>query len=154
MIESRRGPVYLATTPAAVAIAGYVGDGQIESSDVRFTCDHFGLDFAACTVVALDEQPLAASKRILVTLAARAENQGMHWNAERTSVGNAWGKSGAPIAERVPATIKIRSEAPRKVTALRPDGSPAAEVAATWSDGWLSFNTREGPATLHYEIKR
>lgn len=154
LLESRRGPVYLAATPVVVAIAGYVGDSDIESSDVGITCDHFGLDFAACTVVAIDEQPLPGSERILVTLAARAENQGMHWNAERTSVGNAWGKGGAPIAERVPATIRIRSATARKVFALRPDGSPAAEIAASWRDGWLTFNTREGPATLHYEIRR
>jgi hypothetical protein len=38
------------------------------------------------------------------------------------------------------------------VTALAPDGSAAGEIAATWTDGWLSFSTREGPATLHYEI--
>ena len=112
------------------------------------------MDFAACTVVALDEQPVANSDRVLVTLAARAENQGMRWNPERTSVGNAWGKGGAPIAERVPATVRIRSATARKVFALNPDGSPAAEVDAKWSDGWLSFSTREGPATLHYEIKR
>jgi hypothetical protein len=89
---------------------------------------------------------------VLVTLAARAENQGSRWNAARTSVGAVWGKGGPPIAERVPATVRVKTDGPRRVVALALDGSAAGAVSASWADGMLTFSTREGPATLHYEI--
>jgi hypothetical protein len=151
--QARRGPVYIADTPAAVTIVGYVGGATAEAAQLSVTCDPFGVNFAAVSAVALDGQPITASNRILVTLAARAENQGTKWNAARTSVGDVWGKGGAPIAERVPATVRLKTEGPRRVSALALDGSVAAEIAATWNGGWLSFSTREGPATLHYEVR-
>jgi hypothetical protein len=115
-------------------------------------CDRFGLNFGAVTAVAIDAKPLNRSGRVLVTLAARAENQGSVWNAARTSVGDVWSKGGPTIAERVPATVRLKTSAARRVFALAPDGSRTAEVAVQWADGWLTFSSREGPATLHYEI--
>jgi len=150
--QARRGPVYLAATAPAATIVGYLGGASLTAGDLAVACDDFGLNFAAVGAVALDERPLSASARVLVTLAARAENQGAHWNAARTSAGDMWGKGGPPIAERVPATVRLRAAGPRRVFALAPDGSRAAEVATAFSDGWLSFSTREGPATLHYEL--
>jgi hypothetical protein len=50
--------------------------------------------------------------------------------------------------------VRIRVDGARQVFALAPDGSRTAEVAATFADGWIAFSTREGPATLHYEIVR
>lgn len=147
-----RGVVYLADLQGASTLVGFVGGSEVSTGGLKVHCDEFGLNFAAVGAVALDEQPLARASRVLVTLAARAENQRSEWNAVRTSVGNVWGKGGAPIAERVPATVSLKSEQPRRVRALRPDGSVAAEIASTWSDGWVSFSTREGPATLHYEV--
>jgi len=152
LVQTRRGPAYLASAPAAATVVGYVGGSDLAAGDLRVECDSFGLNFAAVTAIALDERPLPASRRVLITLAARAENQGMKWNAARTSVGDAWSKGGPTIAERVPATIRLRSEDSKRVLALAPDGSPAGEIVASQADGWLSFSTREGPGTLHYEI--
>jgi hypothetical protein len=146
------GVVYTTAVPSASAVIGFVGGSGVTAGDLRVTCDEFGLNYAAVGAVALDEQPLARSGRILVTLAARAENQGSNWNAVRNSVGNVWGKGGPPIAERVPATISLRSPRALQVRALRADGSVTAEVVANWADGWTTFSTREGPATLHYEL--
>ncbi|HZL45513.1 MAG TPA: hypothetical protein VFC28_04740 [Opitutaceae bacterium] len=152
MVQTKRGPAYLAAVAPAAAIVGYIGGSSLTAGDLAVVCGDFGLNFAAIGAVALDERPLSVSTRVLVTLAARAENQGTKWNAARTSVGDAWGKGGPPIAERVPAIVRLKTSGPRRVTALAPDGSAAGEIAATWTDGWLSFSTREGPATLHYEI--
>jgi hypothetical protein len=152
LVSARRGPVYLAAAPHAAAALGYLGGSTLTAGDLAVSCDVFGLNFAAVTAVALDGRPLAHSARVLVTLAARAENQGSQWNAVRTSTGEVWGKGGPPIAERVPATVRVQSGGPRRVLALAPDGSAAGEIAATFAAGWLSFSTREGPATLHYEL--
>jgi len=152
LAQARRGPVYLVAAPAAAAIIGYIGDDAVETDELTVACDAFGLNFGAVTAVALDLKPIAVSERILVTLAARAENQGATWNAARTSVGEIWGRGGPTIAERVPAIVRVKNFNARKVRALAPDGSVAAEIPAVWKNGWLNFATIQGPATLHYEI--
>ncbi|MBE2214280.1 MAG: hypothetical protein IAE82_10450 [Opitutaceae bacterium] len=152
LIQAKRGPVYLVSAPSAAALVGYVGDDAVETDSLTVACEAFGLNFGAVTAVALDTKPLALSERILVTLAARAENQGAEWNAVRTSVGDIWGKGGPTIAERVPAIVRVQNFNARKVRALAPDGSIAAEIPAVWKNGWLNFATMRGPATLHYEI--
>jgi hypothetical protein len=152
IVQTDRGPAYLAHAPRTAAIVGYLGGSSLSTDSLSVQTDVFGLNFAAVTAISLTEQPLVASDRVLVTLAARAENQGSVWNAARTSVGDVWGKGGPPIAERVPATVRVKVEEPRRVTALSPDGSVAAEIASEWSEGWLVFSAREGPPTLHYEL--
>jgi len=102
--------------------------------------------------VALDEQDLRMSRRILITVGSRGENQDMSWNAERTSVGAGWGH-GPPIAERVPATITLGGAMKRTVFALRPDGSRGKEVSAQpGASGALTFSVGPRDDTLNYEI--
>jgi hypothetical protein len=152
MHPARRGPVYVVEAPAAATIVGYFGDDHVATKNLVLACSSFGLNFGAVTAIALDEQPLPVSDRILITLAARAENRGAVWNAARTSTGGMWGKGGAPIAERIPATIKLRTDRPLQVHALGEDGSRVAIIPASLADGWLQFETMQGPATMHYEL--
>jgi hypothetical protein len=139
----------------AAAMVGYLGGAKAEADGLAVECDRFGLNFASVTAVSLDGKPMAESARVLVTLAARAENQAVQWNEERTSIGRSWGH-GPAIAERVPATVRLRmdADAPPRVFALAPDGSRLEEVALTIREGWVSFSTRTGPASLHYELVR
>ncbi len=151
MERTVHGPLYVVNAPQAAAIVGYVGGAVVNERDLGVACDEFGLNFAAVSAVALDARPMTESARVLVTLAARAGNQGVGWNQARTSVGDHWGH-GPTIAERVPASVRLRVQGARRVFALAPDGSRAGEVATEFRNGWLSFSTRSGPATLHYEV--
>ena len=101
--------------------------------------------------IALDDLTLPESDRVLVTIVARAENQGMKWNEARTTTGAEWGH-GPTIAERVPATIELATEGSRRVFALKPDGTRAAEVQATYTSGRLTFTVSPKDNTLHYEV--
>lgn len=152
MVRAKHGPAYVVATSAAAAVVGFLGDARVEAGALTVECEAFGLNFGAVGAVALDEKALRMSTRVLVTLAARAENQGQRWNVARTSVGDVWGKGGPPIAERVPAEVRLATDGPRRVFALAPDGSRAEEVAAAWSEGGVRFSTRDGTGTLHYEI--
>lgn len=151
MSRTTRGPVYLVDASAAAAIVGFIGGVGIDEPNLAVRCDEFGIGFAAVTAVAFDRKSLADSSRVLVTIAARGENQEQKWNAARTSIGESWGH-GPTIAERVPATVRLRADGPRRVFALAPDGSRAAELQAGSTGGWLEFSTRTGPGTLHYEV--
>lgn len=148
-----QGQVYVVNSPRAAGAVGFLGGATINADALRVTCERFGNEFAAVTAVALDQQSLLKSKRILVTIVARAQNQGIVWNAERNSTGETWGH-GPPIVERVPATITLTSAAGAKVFALAPDGTRARRVKTTKKNGDLTFSVSAADKTIHYEIVR
>lgn len=151
VIKAAQGQVLVAATTHTAVATGFLGGATVEAGPLTVTCPRFGRDFATVAAVSLDAQPLATAPRVLVTVVARAENQDMKWNPTRTTVGAAWGH-GPTIAERVPATISFAVAGPRKVYALKPDGTRAREVKATYATGVLTFTVAPKDNTLHYEL--
>lgn len=151
LVAAPQGQVLAATAPGAAVATGFLGGATIDAGALRVSCPRFGRDFATVAAVSLDTQPLADAKRVLVTLVARAENQGMKWNALHNSVGTDWGH-GPTIAERVPATIALVTSGPRTVYTLKPDGTRARKVKATYVDGRVTFTVSPDDKTLHYEL--
>jgi hypothetical protein len=149
--HDKEGTLYLARTPQALAVVGHIGGREASAGGLSVQCEPFGRGFAAITAVSLDGLPVAQSRRVLVSLAARAENSGMVWNALRTSVGDQWGQ-GPTLAERVPARLRLAVNGARRVFALAPDGSRTREVSAVQENGSLAFRVEERDRTLHYEI--
>ena len=151
VIAAPQGKVFVAESARAAVATGFLGGTSIEAGALRITCPRFGRDFATVSAVSLDNQSLATAKRVLVTVVARAENQGMKWNASRNSVGADWGH-GPTIAERVPATITLATKGARKIYALKPDGTRAREVKTTATNGALTFTVSPKDQTLQYEV--
>ena len=151
VLKNPQGQVFVAAVERAAVATGFLGGATTQAGPLTVTCPRFGRDFATVAAVALDDQPLASAKRALVTIVARAENQGMKWNEARTTTGAEWGH-GPTIAERVPATLSIATNGPRTVYALKPDGTRAREVKATYAAGRLTFTVSPKDQTLHYEI--
>jgi hypothetical protein len=151
VLKNPRGQVFIAAVARAAVATGFLGGATTQAGPLTVTCPRFGRDFATVAAVALDDQPLASAKRALVTIVARAENQGMKWNEARTTVGAEWGH-GPTIAERVPATVSLATEGPRRVFALKPDGTRAREVKATYAAGRLTFTVSPKDNTLHFEL--
>ncbi|MFT3830929.1 MAG: hypothetical protein QM691_14595 [Opitutaceae bacterium] len=151
VIKAPQGQVLVAAADRAAVATGFLGGADIAAGPLHITCPRFGRDFATAAAVALDEKPLTASARVLVTIVARAENTGMKWNTAHNSVGTGWGH-GPTITERVPATISLAVAGPRTVYTLRPDGTRARKVKTAYKDGVLSFTVSPKDNTLHYEI--
>jgi hypothetical protein len=151
LVTAPHGQVWVIGDREVAGVVGFLGDATIDAGALRVSCKRFGRDFAAVTAFSLDAQPLTESKRILVTIVARAQNQGIVWNDDRTSVGANWGH-GPPIVERVPATITIAGAAGSVVHALAPDGARARRVPSKNSGGDLTFSVGAKDATIHYEI--
>jgi hypothetical protein len=152
VIAAPQGQVLVAATARVAVATGFLGGTTTDTGGaLKITCPRFGRDFATVAAVTLDEKPLASSTRVLVTVVARAENQEMKWNEHHNSVGTEWGH-GPTIAERVPATLSLATDGPRRVFALAPDGTRARKVKATFADGLLTFSVSPKDRTLHYEI--
>lgn len=151
--KTNAGQVYIASSPSAAIFAGHVGGETLVGGSCTLTVGAFGNNFAAVAAVATDGQPLDTAKRVLVTVCGRVENQGMGWNAARTSVGSAWGK-GPTLAEHVPARLAFKVEGQRKVYALSPDGARAKEVPVKRNGSDLEFAVEAADETLFYEMTK
>jgi len=149
----RKGMVYRFDGTGAKAIVGFVGGEEIALTDAAFRFQEFGNGFASVSIAATDRKPLAGSSRILLTLMGKAENQGMGWNASRTSVGDQWGK-GPTVVEGIPCTVTFLADGARTVWALDGNGRRTSRISATYRNGAISFQADPKFKTVWYEIAR
>lgn len=145
-----RGGVVVLDAPKVAAMTGFVGGTEVSAGGFTFHFDDFGNGFASLMLVPLDGQELTESGRMLLTVVGRAENLGMQWNADRTSVSDQWG-SGPVQVEGVPLRFR------------RADGSAGAtysvfplDVDGTRRAALPAGDARLGPQhrTVWYEIVR
>ncbi|MGO8672264.1 MAG: hypothetical protein ACLQVD_12965 [Capsulimonadaceae bacterium] len=142
--------VYTAAGPRGQVIAGFAGGHNLTLGPVTYTFPASGNNYMALMLAPMDARTLTTSRHLLLTVVGRVENQGMVWNAGRTSVGSHWGH-GPVEAEAVPATISLATNGPRTVYALDPTGSVHSTVPSTYSSGILTFTVGD-QQTLWYAI--
>ncbi len=150
-VRTPDGAVFRADAPAAKAVTGYVSGQTVALGGATFAFPKFENRFAALTLVAMDCKPLAESKRVLLTLVGRVENQEMGWNATRTSVGDRWGH-GPVVAEGIPCKVTLAVSGPRKVYVLDPAGKRLRSLDAGYSGGVLTFEVGPKERALCYEV--
>ncbi len=120
--------------PSARLVAGHVAGRSFTVGDVRFDIANrpWPKDlpaFSCISMIALDEKPIAESRRILLAASARSENTNFKWNETRTTVAgrgrDRWAE--APVvSEIVPATVALPFDGDVKLTVLKGDGTAAA----------------------------
>ena len=150
-VKTASGSQYLAVSPNAQSIVGYIGGQIVTLGRNTLAFPAFGNNFAAATLTAMDQKPLTRSRKMLLTLAGKVENQDMGWNADRTSVGNKWGH-GPTVAEGIPATVTLKTNAARHVWALDGMGKRVGDVPVTYANGTLTFTVGPQFKTLWYEV--
>ncbi len=103
-------------------------------------------------LVSMDGLPLDSSRRMLLISAGKAENIGMGWNPNRTSVGQNWG-SGPTYVSAPEARWRLLTSAPfLRVYALDERGQRQNLVPSTLKAGALKFGTSNTDQTVWYEI--
>ncbi len=141
------GPVFIAANENALVFTGFIGGQTFDTPAGKVVIDTFGGNFGSFMLVPMDQQPLETSKRMLLTIMSRAENTGMVWNADRTSVGNQWGTPPSMV-ETFGGSITFNAPA-KSVVPIRPDGSRGTSMKA---DGDVKFSPAD--KTVWYEIVR
>jgi hypothetical protein len=149
--KARLGQVFIAHSAQAAVATGFLGGDTVDTGAFTVSCPRFGRDFATVAVVSLDGKPLPQSSRLLLTVVARAENEGMVWNEAHNSLGKDWGH-GPTIVERVPASIRLVSERSLHVFALRPDGTHDHEMPVSRDASGVSFGISEKERSLQFEL--
>ena len=141
---------FLVSTARTKVVAGSWGGKIADADELKIAAVAPG--FAVFALSSLDGNEIASSKSMLLTATGKAENIGMTWNAERTSVGNGWG-SGPTQVEGIAATIRlVTSQKTARVWALNELGQARSAVPATWKNGVLQFDIAANYKTLWYQI--
>lgn len=149
--DNARG-IWSVNAPRARVVAGFVGGRKIEVGDAQFWVAPSS-NWATVGLSSLDRVPVGDSKKLLLTLAGRAENLGMRWNSARTSVGMEWG-SGPTYVAGIGATVKLLTSARQaRVWALDERGARRGEITSTLRSGALKFAVSPVWRTLWYEIE-
>jgi complex I intermediate-associated protein 30 (CIA30) len=149
--DATRGTL-LIDTARSQAFAGFKPEPPIKLTNLQLSLESA---FAVVIVTALDDQPIAASKRILVSALGNAINSGMTLGPGRNRLENA----GAPpvlvepIVGRL-ALLGLRGKERSTVYALGPNGERDHQVQASGNGDGLSFGLSSQHRTLHYEIVR
>jgi hypothetical protein len=135
--------------PGARLLLGKVGGKDASVGDVRFAVGAMGgNEHAHLGLVALDGKPVAESRRLLLVAIGRAENAEMGWNADRTSVGDRWGR-GPVLAQGVTAVVTL-PPGPWSVAALDATGATKETVAT----GVSRFTIEPRWRTVWYLVSR
>jgi hypothetical protein len=145
-------PRFLVQAPGFRLAAGKIGASAVKLSDVLVEVGEVASGYATVQLVALDEAPIAESRRVLLSVAARVENQGMGWNESRTSVSDQWGK-GPTLAERVPLRITLPGSGWR-AEPLDGSGKPIGELVAETGAGTTTFATLPNKPSLWFLLSR
>jgi hypothetical protein len=135
-------------TDRSQAIVGFSRENPQITANLALKLDN---PFAAVTLTALDDRPIARSEKLLLTTTARVANSGMQWNAARKSL-EKWGAP-PPLIEPVTGVILLENlAAATAVTAQPLDGtgrptSRAIEASKT-DQGW-ELNLGDTVTTWH-----
>ena len=143
--------VYTAAGESCAVIVGPVQWKRVAAGALTLDKTQTDGGFVAASLVAVDLKPVGQSARLLLTLGGRFSNKGMHWNAEHTSVGSAWGK-GPSLAAGLRSQIEVAAAGPRKVFALSGTGQRKEELPATFADGKVRFEAHPKYQTIWYEV--
>ncbi|MBI5832981.1 MAG: carbohydrate binding domain-containing protein [Armatimonadetes bacterium] len=151
--QAQRGVVTV-NTARSKAVIGYGAGRSFELGTVAVEPGPTSLDgWSAITVTAMTGELGAGPARLLITACANAENTGMVWkNAEKTSVGRAWGTA-PTLAEGVPARLTLPWPAARvKAWALDERGQRRAALPVSEVGGHAVLAIGPEWRTLWYEV--
>jgi hypothetical protein len=148
-----RAPGYFSlNAPRSKVATGFLGGYILTLGELKLNVPVAGNNFSTIALSSLDSKSIPESSSLLLTAVGKAENIAMGWNAERNSVGNAWGRGPTQI-EGIAADIQILTAAQSvKVFALDTTGARVAQIPSTLRAGVLRFQIAPRWKTAWYEI--
>jgi len=144
--------VLTVNAPRAKAVIGFGAGKDFALGDVRIQPGPTMQDgYSVITASAVQGEDFRTpGARVLVTATGYVENQGMEWNAEKTSVGTRWG-AGPVLCEGIVFDLSVPAKQAR-AWALDGRGRRVAEVPAVAQAQGVQFRFGPQYKTLWYEI--
>lgn len=140
-------------TPNTRGAWGLVANRTFELPGLKLDVDSVERNYATLILTSQDRVPLEKSRSLLLLASSGAENTGMQWNADRTSVSNHWG-TGPTRINPVSATVSFESNHHRelRVFALNGTGQRTLSVDFETTGNGITFEIGPRYKTLWYEI--
>lgn len=135
-------------TEKSIVLWGFVGQQTFDVGPLRVEFGPCERDYAVFVATSTDNLPLSKSRSILVTVLGNAENHGMGWNADRTSVGRQWGV-GPTMALGIPLKMTLKGK-PLRAYSLDGTGKRKETIDSFQN----SFSLGPQHRTLWYELIR
>jgi hypothetical protein len=135
-------------TPYTQGLAGWVGTAPAGFEKLEFKVDQ---PFAVVVASSVGNQPIATSRRLLVTAVARVEPTGYRWvDSWKREVAD----PGRPplLQEPVRARIRWRFKGPAKAFALDNTGARTATVPLRVTEDGVELDVNGDSPTLHWEL--
>ncbi len=148
--ETNRARVTV-VTPATRAVWGRVGGQTHNLGGWGIRAGAIERDYAVIVLTSLDGRPIESAERMLLVAVGSAENEGVEWNAERTSVSDRWGRGPARV-NGISAAMSLRAPV-RAVHVLDGRGERCGTVPVTQRNGVSSWEIGPASKTLWYEIE-
>lgn len=145
-LRAGSAPLYTATSDRAALAVGFWDDRPVSLDKLRFEASGSDVGFGAVSLVCLDDQPLSTSRRMLLTVIGRAQNQAMQWNDTRTSVSDQWGHG--PMLVQIPRLEVTLPQDNLQVWALSPTGERKRMITLNGR----SLQVTPEHQTIYYEI--
>lgn len=149
--NGRPGGIFLVNAPRVRCAVGFLQDRTETLSDAAFTLKQSSKGWAALGLAALDQQPIAESKKMLLVAVGQVGNTGMQWNQERTSVGDKWGRE-PTIAEGITATVRLPGRV--EANALDAAGKVSQALPVQYDRGSSRIEIGPQYKTLWYLVTR
>jgi hypothetical protein len=148
--SSGQHPRFSIDAPSLKLVCGMVAQSALKLGDVTLQFDDFAAGFACVSLIALDDLPVAKSRRLLFTVAGRSQNAHRSKTTDRTSV-VALG-DGPALMQFIPVTLTLPRDTWR-ADALDSTGAPAHAVPIITTTTSKLTTALQG-AALSYAITR
>jgi hypothetical protein len=145
-----QAPWVQVNAPASRAAWGMIAGRTLELGGLKLEMGAADRNYAVIVLTSLDGKPLEQSKHMLLTAMGTAENAGVVWNAERTSVGRKWGH-GPALMNGITAHITLASHI-TAIRALDGTGKPQGNVKVDHTDNASSWSIGPEHRTIWYEL--
>lgn len=148
--------LFTVNTPRTKLCAGFLGGRNVELGELQLAAPTSISNWSCVALSSLDNEEIFDSKKLLLTIAGKAENLNMSNGSTRGANGvfssDFWG-SGPTQVEGINLTARLKTMLPAPhVWALDVRGERATEVPSTLQNGTLQFTAAPSWKTLWYEI--
>jgi hypothetical protein len=143
-------PRFSVDAPSLKLVCGVVAQSALKFSEISLEFADFGGGFACASLVAVDDLPIAKSRRLLFTVAGRAENAHQPKTADKTTIGPLG--DGPALEQFVPVTLSLPRDT-WHAEALDATGANAHPMPIVTSTDSKLSTTLQG-AALSYAITR
>ena len=145
--------IFCLNTPRSKVAVGFLGARFTQLGEWQIVMPQTQSNWASLSLTSLDGRDIVASKSLLLTAIGKAENIGMVWNADRSSVGNQWG-TGPTRIEGILAFVRLATDLKQaRVWALDATGARQFGVPSRVRNGVLSFAISSAWKTAWYQVE-